>query len=198
MEVKVLNLAEIEEYFKELPENTFKDAKVVFQRAVIKAHRKTQQILKWRLHKRTGMLARSMRMSVTGKCLDKLRASNYSVSAIGSASIPYAPIQEKGGTIHAKKAYKNTPGGPYLNIPTSSNKTPAGVMRMSAREVFSQKGGHIRKLKSGKFGVFLKNNMMFMLVKKVHIPARLGMVKANLKQVPTILSELQKLIGEKE
>ena len=71
MEVIVKNLAEIELYFNQLPEETFEDAKGVFQRAVIRAHRKTQQILKWRLNRRTGMLARSMQMSITGKKLKR-------------------------------------------------------------------------------------------------------------------------------
>ena len=196
MEVIVKNLAEIELYFNQLPEETFEDAKGVFQRAVIRAHRKTQQILKWRLNRRTGMLARSMQMSVTGKKLNTLKASNYSLSAVGAAQVPYAPIQEFGGTITAKRAYRKVPGGPYLNIPVGNNLTPAGVMRYSAKEVFSRKGAHIRKFKSGKYGVFLKNDLMFVLVKRVHIPARLGMIKANEDQVPTILSELQNLIGE--
>ncbi len=197
MEVRVTNLAEIQSYFKQLPEDTFQDAKGVFQKAVVKAHRKTQQVLKWRLKRRTGLLAHSMKMSVTGKKLKTLKASNYSVNAIGSKKIPYAPMQEFGGTVTAKRAYRKLPGGPYLNIPVGNNLTSAGVMRLSAREVFSEKDAHIRKFKSGKYGVFLGSNLMFILVKRVHIPARLGMIKANVDQVPTILSELQNLIGEK-
>jgi len=107
----------------------------------------------------------------------------------------YTLTQEYGATIKAKKAYRNVPGGPYLNIPTKANKTAAGVTRLTARMVFDR-GGYIQRTASKKWGVFLKNQMMFALVKQVDIPPRLGMREAAADEVPTILYKLQQMIGE--
>ena len=135
-----------------------------------------------------------MRTSVTGTKLSSLRASIYSAANVGGIPVAYAPIHEYGGTIKAIDKYTGVPGGPYLNIPTGSNKTAAGVMKMSAKMVFDD-GGYIQKSKAGNWGVFLGSQMMFVLKKQVKIPARLGMADAAESQIPTILSSLQELIG---
>lgn len=74
---------------------------------------------------------------------------------------PYAPTHETGGTIRAKRAYMNLPGGPYLK----ANQTASGVMHRSARDVFSS-GGYIVKLKSAgkaRFAVIESGKAMFWL-----------------------------------
>jgi phage gpG-like protein len=195
LNVEVKNLAEVKAYLKRLPERTFKDAKKVFSEAVFKADKKIKDNATDKLKVRTGALRRSIVSVVSGSDLDILRASVGSASKVGGLELVYAPIHEFGGTVRAKKAYKRVPGGPYLNIPLPSNKTAAGVTRLQAREVFSQ-GGTVIKTKSGKYGILLNGQMMFILKKQVVIPARLGMIKAAEDEVPTMLSRLANLIGE--
>jgi len=193
--VEVRNLAEVNEYLNAMPEDTFDDAKRVFQTAVLAADRRVKLLFGRRLKSRTGMLRRSLRTNVTGTSLKNLSASFYSVSKVAGKTIAYAPIQEVGGTVKAINKYTGVPGGPYLNIPTSSNQTAAGVMRKSAKMIFDE-GGYIQKSKKGNWGVFLGSKMMFVLKKKVHIPPRLSMVVSAERQIPTILSSLRDMIGE--
>lgn len=195
LNVEVKNLAKVKTYLNQLPERTFKDAKKVFAKAVFSADKKIKDNATTKLKVRTGALRRSIVSVVSGNDLDTLQASVGSASKVGGVELVYAPIHEFGGTIKAKKAYRKVPGGPYLNIPMSANKTPAGVTRLQAREVFNQ-GGWVKKTKKGNYGVFLNGQMMFILKKQVVIPARLGMIKAAEDEIPTILSGLVNLIGE--
>jgi phage gpG-like protein len=195
LNVEVKNLTEVKRYLAQLPERTFKDAKKAFSEAVFKADKKIKDNATDKLRVRTGALRRSIVSVVSGSDLDTLQASVGSASKVGGLELVYAPIHEFGGTVRAKKAYKRVLGGPYLNIPLSSNKTAAGVTRLQAREVFNQ-GGRVIKTKNGKYGVLLNGQMMFILKKQVVIPARLGMIKAAEDEIPTILSRLMDLIGE--
>jgi hypothetical protein len=61
---------------------------------------------------------------------------------------------------------------------------------MKAREVFNA-GGFIAK----KTVFNAAGEPMFWLVKSVRIPARLGMLEAAEDEIPTILSDLQAIIG---
>ena len=106
----------------------------------------------------------------------------------------YAPTHEFGATIKAKNAYKGVPGGPYLNIPTRNNKTPAGVTMLQAREVFNQ-GGYIAKFKSGRYGVMMDGQLMFSLHKEVEIPKRLKMIETAEGEIPTMLSRIAAAVG---
>ncbi len=101
---------------------------------------------------------------------------------------------ERKSAIKAKKAYRRVPGGPYLNIPTAYNKTPAGVMRIPPKEVFKQ-GGIVLKTKAGNYGVFLRGRMLFVLKRSVILKPRLGMRTAAENQIPTVLSKIKDLIG---
>lgn len=193
--VEMRNLAEVNQYLDRIPENAFDDAEVIFQKAVLKADKRVKSFFGVRLKVRTGMLRRSLRTSITGTKLSNLRASFYSAANVGSISVIYAPIHEYGGTVKAINKYMGVPGGPYLNIPTGSNKTPAGVMKKSAKMIFDE-GGYIQKSRKGNWGVFLGDKMMFVLKRKVHIPPRLGMVVSAERQIPTILSSLKDLVGE--
>jgi len=109
--------------------------------------------------------------------------------------VVYAPIHEYGGVIKAARAYRKVPGGPYLNIPASANKTKAGVMRYTAKDVF-QMGGYIRRI-GRRWGVMLGKQLMFTLHKEVTIPARLGFRDAVDAEIPTLLSELNRLSGNR-
>ncbi|KKN41610.1 hypothetical protein LCGC14_0721430 [marine sediment metagenome] len=195
--VEAVNLAEVQQYLDDLPEDTFDDAKLVFQTAVLEAHKTVSKNLKSKLNSRTGTLARSIRTEVKGTTLRTLRAALFGARDVGGKELVYTLVQEfgtgglPGGVIRAKNAYKGVPGGPYLNIPVGVNLTPAGVQRLSAREVFSQQGAHIR----GR-AVFVGDKMMFALVKQVKIKPRLGMRDAVDAEIPTVLSSLQDLIGE--
>jgi hypothetical protein len=129
-------------------------------------------------------LRRSIRTSIQGETLKTLSG------AVFSEKVKYAKIQEKGGTIRAKKAYTGVPGGPYLNIPLSANKTGAGVQRRSAKSVF-QSGGFLIRSKRGKFLVMSSTGVpMFVLTKKVKIKPRLGMEAAAEDEIPVLLARL--------
>jgi len=197
--MQVKNLDEVNDYLKKLPEDSFDDAKLIFRKAVLAADKKVKlRFSSLVIKSRTGNLMRSLRTSVTGTTLKTLRASFYSAANVAGIEVKYAAMQELGseamlgGPIRAKNAYKNMPGGPFLNIPGKANLTPAGVMRKTAKQVFAE-GGHI-------IGRTVHNKdyteLMFFLVKEVTIPARLGMVDAANDQIPTILSGLRDLIGE--
>jgi len=185
-EVTTVNLKEVVDYLKSIPADTFEVSKKEIARALFDADKdiKTNTALK----KRTGNLFKSIKTKVTGTNLGNLHAS------ISTNSI-YAPVHEYGDTIRAIDKYRNVPGGPYLNIPTDSNKTPAGVTRLQAREVFNQ-GGNIAKFRSGKYGVMLNGEVMFTLHKQVTIKKRLHMVESAEDQIPTMLSRIADQIGE--
>jgi len=186
-DITVINLKEVTDYLDNIPEDSFLIAKKEMAAALLKADKaiKTNTALK----RRTGNLFKSIQTRVEGRNLETLRASIYTDTI-------YAPTHEWGATIRAKNAYKGVPGGPYLNIPTTTNKTPAGVMRLSAREVFA-KGGYVMKFKSGKYGVAIGTQIYFTLHKQVKIPARLGMIKHSEDEVPTMLSRIADQIGGK-
>lgn len=196
MRVDVRNLKEIRKYLEKFPDEMFKDAKDIMRQGMFDAREKIHKNCEDKLKVRSGMLRRSIQFGIFGNKLDSLKASVFSAANVGGQEVLYAPVHEFGATIKAKKAYARVPGGPYLNIPASENKTPSGVIRMKAREVFAQ-GGYIRRFRSGGYGVFLPGNrLMFTLKKQVKIPPRLGMVETCENQIPTILSNLVNALGD--
>lgn len=183
--VEVKGLEELDLYIKGLPRGMLKEAKTEYSRAAFNVHKEVSDRIRFGpLHSRTGNLLRSLTPEVHGSNLKNLGSS---VSSTAS----YAPIQERGGEINAKRAYRRVEGGPYLNIPTSANKTAAGVMKLSARDVFTA-GGYIRPInaRKAKFGVFLNGRLMFALVKQVTIPPRLGMQQAADDEIPSLIKRL--------
>ena len=191
--VEIEGKEELSRFVNELPITLFTDVKTIFQKRAAKAHSTVQDNARTKLKRRTGQLARSIKYSVTGETLKTLEASVYASKTVGSEEIVYAKTHEFGATITAKKAYKRVPGGPYLNIPTDANQTPAGVMRMGPREVFNQ-GGFMKRLPSGRWGVIHPDKgLMFILVKRVTIPARLGMRDAVEAEIPWLLDDLRQL-----
>ena len=185
--VELVNLKEVQDYIETIPKVSFPAAKEVFSKSAISAANVVKQMKN--LGIRSGALKKSIQQGVSGTDFDTLRASVYSAQGFGGSQVKHAPMQEFGGTIKAKNAYKGVPGGPYLNIPVGSNLTPAGVMRKSARTVFAE-GGHIR----GR-SVWLGDSMMFALVKSVKLKPRLGMTDAVEDEIPTLLSNLVDVIG---
>lgn len=173
----------------------FKGAKKEFQRSALNMTTEIKDNATNKLDVRSGHLRQSIGQEVTGNSLLNLSASVFSNSMAGGEPVVYAPVHEYGAeddnAIKAKDKYLRVKGGPYLNIPTAANKTPAGVMRRSAREVFGMKGAHIR----GR-SVWVGETMMFYLVKKVEIKPRLGMRDAVDNEIPHLLSRLAALKDE--
>lgn len=189
--VEVIGLDEVNQMINQIPFWEFEATK----KAISKATLEVQSRVKGNfnsgdgLHSRSGRLRRSIQTSITGTTMTTVSGRVYS-------DMVYAPIQETGGTIRAKDKYLRVAGGPYLNIPLSANKTAAGMMRMGAREVFNA-GGFIIKSKKGNYLVMSgAGQPMFVLKKQVTIPARLGMMKASDDSVPTLLSELSRVLFE--
>lgn len=182
--VKVKGSEKITKILKRIPEANYSAAKKAFSVATFGAHKEiTANASGSKLQKRTGALTRSLQTRIEGTTVSTLKGVVFT-------DISYAPIHEYGGTIRAKKAYRNVPGGPYLNIPTSSNKTPAGVQRVPAKDVF-ERGGFVLKSKRGKYLVMLDGQVMFVLKKQVKIPASLGMRVAARNQMRQLLDTLQ-------
>jgi len=195
LSVDVTNLQEVVNFLNAMPVETFGQAKTVFSKAVLSASNKTKDNAANILKIRTGLLKRSIKFDVAGTNVHNLRARVYSASVVGGKPVIYAPIHEgkpdgSDTIIRAIDKYMGVPGGPYLNIPAPANKTPSGVTRMKAREVFNA-GGFIAK----KTVFNAAGEPMFWLVKSVRIKPRLGMLKAAEDEVPTILSDLQAIIG---
>jgi len=179
---EVLNL------LKELPEELFLSARKTIAISTFSVHAKVSSY-SGGLKNRSGRLRRSLIPVVKG---DRIQTLAGSVST----NVIYAPIQEKGGVVRAKNKYVGVPGGPYLNIPLSANKTAAGVLRQNARSVFSA-GGYIIKSKKGNYIVMSGENIpMFVLVKQVTIKPRLNMIKSAEDEVPTLLSNLNSILFE--
>ena len=186
--VEVRGLDEVQDLLARLPDLQFTSARKEFQKSALNVHAAVSARITsgTPLHSRTGNLRRSLRFGVSGNNMGELQSFIYS-------DMVYAPIQETGAqgdnAIKAKRAYSSVPGGPYLNIPLSPNKTPAGVTRMQAREVFNA-GGYLVQARSGKWLVRLNDQNMFVLKKEIEFPPRLGMFDAADDEVPHLLSRL--------
>ena len=184
--VEIRGLDELLTYTQNLPAEMYNKAKGEYTSSAFALHRTmTQRVSGSALKRRTGQLARSFKVKVTGTNLKTLGASIATTS-------PYAPIHETGGIIRAKNAYGSLEGGPFLNIPSTLNKTAAGVTRQTAREVFNA-GAYILKISApkAKYVVLLGGKPMFWLVKEVEIKARLGMQIEADKSFNTLLSSLR-------
>ena len=136
--VEFVNLREVTAYMEAFPEETFKDAKEVFSKAVLDAQGRVTSNFGPKLQTRSGSLRRSIQTSVEGTNLESLDARIYGARYAGGNELVYTLTQEFGAEITAKNKYKNVPGGPYLNVPLAANKTPAGVMRLNMQTQVSQ------------------------------------------------------------
>jgi phage gpG-like protein len=189
MEVNV-DIFGMDEFRRKLVSNLSTEVvRTEVKKSMFMAHNQVQKNLTTKLKHRTGTLARSMRHRVTGTLKTDLKGELYS-------DVIYSRIHEFGGTVVAKNAYKGVPGGPYLNVPSGDNLTAAGVMRRGPGSVF-QAGGYIRRLKSGKYGVFLKkkdgkDSLMFVLIKSTTIKPQLGAKAAVEDEIPSLIRRLAK------
>lgn len=194
VDVLVRGLDEVNALLRDMPDTLFGAAKTAMGGAVINTQRRILDNFSSgaghggsQLRSRTGSLKRSLKTKVSGTGFDSLRGSVHTDSI-------YATMHEKGGTIRAKDKYMRVPGGPYLNIPTSSNKTAAGVMRYSARDVFNA-GGYMFKSRRNNWIVANQAGVpMFVLKNSVTMPARLGMIRSAEDEMPTLLSNLSNLM----
>ena len=186
--VITINDDEVQELLRKMPDHVFNQTRTAISKAVFRAHAIVSENTRTKLQVRTGALRRSIQNVVTGNDMNSLYGSVWS-------DMIYAPIQEFGGVVRPKNnKYARVPGGPYINIPLGPNKTPAGVMRSTARQVFTA-GGYIAQSKSGNWIVFSHDNKpMFVLVKKAKIPPRLGMRKAQEDVVPQLLGDLEHIL----
>lgn len=189
MTTRVENLDDVTTLLSDLHSVIFEDVKRSISKSVFSTHKRISDNFGTgsnQLKNRTGSLRRSLQTRVSGVDLKTLTGRVYT-------NMVYAPLQEKGGTVKAIDKYMRVPGGPYLNIPLSANKTPAGVMRQSARDVFNA-GGYIRRSKAGNYLVCKNDGTpMFVLKKSVYVPPRLGMLKAADDEIPTLLNNLRNL-----
>lgn len=119
------------------------------------------------LNRRTGRLAQSFTGEVAGATIGSL------VMRYGT-NVPYAKIHEYGGTVRPKK-------GRYLTIPLKANLTAAGVMKRGIREfpvvrfIRLRGGDRLLALAGDDPDNLLGLQPMFVLVRQVKIPARLGL-----------------------
>lgn len=188
VEVRVAGLRDVLERVRNAGPSAAQATKDAIRSSLLSVQRKMSQRTKnGPLYSRTGELSRSFNTRVYGR--DKIE----SVGGRVFTNSPYAPIHEYGGTIRAKRAYASLPGGPFLNIPSDQNKTPAGVMRLSPREAFNA-GAFIVPINSAraKFMVLLNNKPLFWLVKSVTIKPKLEFVSTAEAEVPTLLSTITK------
>ncbi len=195
--LEIIGLGELGDYIRTLPRDTFKIAKrqvaksvFIVQKEVLNNFTVSSGPSVDRLHSRSGALKRSIKSDVVGSSLNELAGSVFS-------DIIYSKVQEEGDIIKARNKYVNVPGGPYLNIPLSANKTAAGVTRFGAREVF-RLGGFIVKSKKGNWLVMDRTGVpMFVLKKSVEIPARLGMEDSMKKEINPFLKRLDSDIDKR-
>ena len=190
---QVIGVDEVKNLLDELPEALFTNTRKEISRSLFNIQSGITKPMKsgvYGLQSRTGNLARSIQTKLEGKTLETLQGSVFTNSL-------YAPIHELGGTVTAKKAYTKLRGGPFLNIPAAANKTPVGITRLTAGSVFAQ-GGYIIPIKApkAKYAVMLNGKPMFWLVKQVTISPTLRMEKTAEDEIPTLLSNLNKLLFE--
>ena len=146
------------------------------------------------LGRRTGDLARSISARTTGTSPN----INSITMRLVSAGVPYAPIHEFGGTIKPRRA-KN------LTIPLDDNLTAGGDVRYpSARALFGQnsssQNAFVMRV-NGKAFIVLKRRgesdlkFLWLLVKSVKIPARLGFHSTWKKQAPKRRRRMRKALA---
>jgi phage gpG-like protein len=136
------------------------------------------------LHVRTGDLRRSIRAQPVERTVAGVRGK-----VIAGQDLPYAQIQEYGGTIVPVKAQ-------YLAIPIGDTLTPAGVPRFGPREA-----------EAAGYKTFIAKNIifgtkpgeaatpLFVLKKSVDIPARPFMRPAFDHFKPKIIQDISQAIG---
>lgn len=141
------------------------------------------------LFRRSGRLAQSFTGETTGASLREL------VMRYGT-NVAYARIHEEGGTIRPRRAK-------WLTIPLPANLMPSGVMRRSIRSFKHVR--FIRNKRTGHAGPSLtalcgdspeSMKPMFVLVKEVKIPPRLGLMKSWADERNRLIADLNRAVRE--
>lgn len=196
MAVRLEGDEEVRALLKKIPDALFMDAKTSMARTLLSIQtdvtRRFNGDPSSTLQTRTGNLQRSFRVVSRGTSLDNLQSAIFTDS-------PYAPIHEEGGTIKARRAFRNLEGGPYLAIPSDLNRTQAGVTRFSPRDAFTI-GAEIRRIRSPRRAdyMILDEDLgpLFWLVKEVDIKARLGFGKIADDKIPFLIQQLDNILLE--
>ena len=138
------------------------------------------------LQRRTGTFSRAFGSLTHGGDVKSLRFLTGTVNQ----EVPYAFIREYGGKVEAKS-------GGCLTIPLSAAKNASGVARGPAR---SFQNTSFRKIKADAHGprwlLMQGDKALFLLLKQVDIPARLGFFDAWTKQLPALVREFNKALDE--
>lgn len=136
------------------------------------------------LFRRSGRLAMSFTGETTGEALGSL-VMRYGTNVV------YARIQEEGGVVVPRRAK-------WLTIPLPANLTPAGVQRQAIRSFkyvrFVRSKADRRNLVALCGSSAKDAKPMFVLVKKVTIPPRLGLMRAWAEERGRLVTDLNRSI----
>ena len=153
----------------------------VVGRYALAVEREIQNNLSSLLKRRTGQLARDLRDF-------KVIPVKGGFAIEFSTDVPYAGIQEHGGTIKAKQ-------GSYLTVPLPAAMSPSGVLKKRAR---FWKNTFVRKSKAGNLIIFQSRSKdiipLFVLKKEVVIKATNWFSKA----VTATQSEFESMLKEQQ
>lgn len=192
LELTVAGMPALRKRFEALPQKIRQQAAVRgLTRAAeaLRTHIKLRKLSGEPLHARTGQLRGSVSYRVETR-------TDGVLARIGP-HVPYARIQEFGGTIRPRR-------GQFLTIPLRAAMTAAGATRFTARAIISSPsiGGfegtffrdHILFGKRGKQAVPL-----FVLKRSVTIPAR-SYLRSSLREsrqaiINTVLGEIRKAVA---
>lgn len=180
---KIEGTEEIKQQLASLPSYLFPRVKQAFQTAIFELNAlMVSRTSGGALKRRSGTLSRNFIPKVGGSSLSTLFAQI-------SNDTPYAAMHEYGGTIRPVKAK-------WLTIPLPKNQTASGVMRKSARRLFSEGNAFIAKgvIFENRGGKNSKPVPMFALKKQVTIPARLGFRSAAGNMAKKLYAQLRKIV----
>jgi len=138
------------------------------------------------LRRRTGTLSRAFDSISYGSNINNLRF----VTGTVHQEVPYANIHEFGGVIHAKP-------GKFLTIPLGAAKNLSGVAKFTARAAMEEE--NVAIIKTSRALMIVRKHPtrwepLFLLVKEVKIPARLGFYAAFKDQIPELEKQMDKAI----
>lgn len=173
--------SEVSKALKTLDKRVFPDIKKLFEQYGRELQRRmVLQSTGGKLKRRSGEMARGWVQASGGINLKSL------FSEVQNA-VKYVAIHQFGGVIRARSSK-------FLTIPTDQNKTPAGVARVSARQLFQTKKAFVRG------GVIFENRgqgknrkpvPMFILKKEVRIPKRLMFLEQAEALAAVVLNKMK-------
>jgi hypothetical protein len=186
-----MNLGDLKLATEIAPKELFRELRVSFGKDIADYKKRLKQRIggsysryqlgsRTKLARRSGLLARSIVGSAYGRDLTTLGGF------IGLKSW-YAPIHETGGTLTSKRS------GGWLKVPTENALTARGRIKKELNEkknrnkfVLKKSGRNILAFWPTGRGKRKKLVLMFVLVKSVRIPARLGAMDLFRGMIPEI------------